>query len=107
MSKYGNIRTEVDGIKFASKREAVRYSQLKLLERAGEIEGLRRQVPYQIEVNGQKVCKYVADAVYYAPAGPLARLVVEDCKGVRTAIYRLKAKLLKAAHGIEIQEVAA
>jgi hypothetical protein len=63
-SKYRNVKTEVDGIKFDSKKEATRYGQLRLLEKAGLIGNLRLQVQYPLIVHGVKVGSYVADFVY-------------------------------------------
>lgn len=100
-AKYRNKKTVVDGIKFDSQREATRYSVLKIMQAAGVISDLRLQVPYVITVNGLKVCKYVADFVYI----DRGREVVEDVKGMKTPTYNLKKKLMKAVHGIEIQEV--
>lgn len=100
--KYRNVPCEVDGFRFDSKREADRWLVLKAMEAAGEIKGLRRQCPVPVEVRGVLVCVYVADFVYLTRAG---REVVEDVKGYRTAIYKLKKKLVRAACGIEIQEV--
>jgi len=98
--KYKNIRTALDGIVFDSQREAKRYGELKLLERAGEISGLQLQPRFPIVINGVKVCTYVADFQYRTPSGP----VTEDVKGMKTPIYNLKKKLVKAVHGIEILE---
>lgn len=100
MSKYGNVRTEVDGIKFHSKREAARYQDLRLLERAGAIKDLRLQVPYSFELNDVKICRYFADFVYKENG----RQVVEDSKGKRTKDYMIKRKLMKAFFAIEILE---
>lgn len=100
-NKYRNKKTVVDGIKFDSQREATRYSVLKIMQAAGVISDLRLQVPYVINVNGLKICKYVADFVYI----DRGREVVEDVKGMKTPTYNLKKKLMKAVHGIEIQEV--
>lgn len=100
-SKYGNVKTEVDGIVFASGKEAMRYGELKMLEGAGEIRELALQVPFRLVVEGDHVCDYVADFVY---RDELGRQVVEDVKGKRTEMYRLKKKLMKACHGIEIVE---
>lgn len=97
--KFGSIETEVDGFKFASKREAKRWGELRLMEKAGQIKKLARQVVYDLTVNGIKVCDYIADFVYEKP-----ELTIEDCKGMRTPVYILKAKLMKAVHGIEILE---
>lgn len=98
--KYGNRRTEVDGVTFDSKAEAARWQQLQLLQRAGEIRNLQRQVSYPIVVNGVKVCIYRADFVYEDECGQ----VVEDVKGMKTPTYNLKKKLMKAVHGIDILE---
>lgn len=112
-SKYGNRRTEVDGIRFDSRREAKRWSELKLLEKAGEIRGLKRQVSFELipeQRAGGKVveraCKYIADFVYFLPI-PFGgmEMVVEDAKGVKTDVYKLKKKLMRYVHGIEIKEV--
>ncbi|MDE2470831.1 MAG: DUF1064 domain-containing protein, partial [Bradyrhizobium sp.] len=82
MSKYANKRT--DG--FASKREAKRAAELKLLERAGQISELQFQVPFEVipKQPGERATKYIADAVYRENG----RTVVEDCKGYRTEVYR-------------------
>lgn len=102
--KFRAIPTTVDGIRFPSKREAKRYQELKLLEKAGEITHLELQVPYEIAVNGQKICKYIADFRYYLWDGQTGKQTVEDCKGYRTPEYRLKKKLMLACHGIEVLE---
>lgn len=99
-SKYRNVKTQVDGRTFDSKKEARRYMELRDEQRAGLITGLRLQVRFPIHVKGRRICAWVADFVYVR-AG---RLVVEDCKGVRTDVYKLKAKLVMAVHGIEILE---
>lgn len=100
--KYGAIKTTVDGITFDSKKEAARYVQLRNMQQRGEIADLEMQVRYRLEVNGLKIADYVADFVYFDAAK--ARPIVEDVKGVRTAVYKLKCKLMEAIHGIEILE---
>lgn len=100
-SKYRAIRTEVDGIVFASKREAKRYQELKMLERVGVISALKLQPRFPIAVNGERICVYVAD-FEYAEKG---KRKIEDAKGVKTPVYRLKKKLVEAQYGIEIEEV--
>jgi hypothetical protein len=100
VNKYRNVRTEVDGIKFASKREAVRYSQLKLLERAGEIRNLLLQPRYPLVVSGQHVCTYVGDFQYDDEG--LGRRITEDAKGVKTKDFIIKAKLFHALYGREV-----
>lgn len=94
--KYGAKRTEVDGISFASRKEARRYSELKLLERAGKIENLRRQVRFALV----QTVVYIADFQYVENG----EVVVEDVKGYRTAEYKKKRRLMIEQHGIEIKE---
>jgi hypothetical protein len=102
-SKYGNKKTVVDGVTFASQKEAQRYGVLKLLERAKDIIELELQPRYPLVVNGVKVCTYVADFRYrYKTSG---QLVVEDVKGMKTPAYKIKKKLLKALTGINVREV--
>ena len=106
MTKYRAKRTEVDGIMFASKKEAARYQELKMLERAGKIERLELQPKFRIEVCGQFICTYVADFKYYEPGGrTVFSMIVEDVKGFKTPVYRLKKKLVEALHAITIEEV--
>jgi hypothetical protein len=101
-SKYNATRTTVDGITFASKREAKRYSELKLLEMAGEIKELVLQPRYPLKVNEQLITTYVADFRYDDCKSK--RSIVEDTKGFRTPEYRIKKKLMLAIYGIEVFE---
>lgn len=101
-NKYGAIRTTVDGHNFHSKREAMRYGELKLLERAGRIRTLKLQPRFSLIVEGVLICTYVADFQY--DEAPLWDLVVEDVKGVRTSTYKIKRALLLATQGIKILE---
>jgi hypothetical protein len=105
LSKYNAQRVEIDGIKFASKREAARYAELKLLQRIGEIVGLECQPRYPLTLNGVKLATYVADFRYKRVASD--EIVVEDVKSKPTItdVYRLKKKLMLALHGIELNEV--
>lgn len=105
-SKYGNIKTEYNGISFMSKREASYAQDLDLSKRAknpkDKVVSYEVQVPYLIEINGKKICKYLADfKVLYADG----HTEVVDVKGFRTDIYKLKKKLVEATYGIEIKEV--
>ena len=103
-SKYGNRRVQVGDLTFDSAKEAKRWGELQFMVKAGEIRNLERQVRFPIIVNGVKVCTYVADHVYDEMAGR----VVEDVKSEFTRkdpVYRLKYKLMKACHGIDIREV--
>lgn len=120
-SKYKAHKTIVDGIEFDSKKEAKRYTELRLLERAGAITDLKRQVRYilipaqrepdSVGKRGGKIkgkllereCSYVADFVYRDVE--TGEWVVEDTKGMRTTDYIIKRKLMLYVHGIKIKEV--
>ena len=103
-SKYHNKWVEVDGIKFPSIKEAERWKTLRLMERAGNIVGLNRQVKIELvpKSNLFRAVYYVADFVYFDKK--TGKTVYEDVKGVRTDVYKLKKKLLYWRHGIEITE---
>lgn len=112
-SKYG-VRHDaegvaartIDGIKFDSKAEAVRYSELKLLQRVKAISGLTLQPKFPCRVMGELVCTYKADFQYvqHTPDGRSDK-IIEDVKGVKTAMYRLKKKLVEAIYKIQVIEV--
>lgn len=103
-NKYGARRTPcAQGHTHASKLEARRCGELHLLQKAGAIERLISQPRYELRVNDELICWYVAD-FEYAHAG-WDEFVTEDCKGVRTAAYRIKAKLFAALYGREVVEV--
>lgn len=108
MSKYNNAK--YNG--YDSKKEAKRAAELKLLEKAGVISHLQEQVVYELIpsqyriVNGKKKCieraiKYIADFQYVENGNT----VVEDAKGFRTDVYRIKKKLMLYFHDIQIKEV--
>lgn len=97
-SKYRAVPTWVDGIRFPSKKEAARYSELKLLERAGQIRNLELQPAFDITINGVKVGTYRADFSYFTDAGR----VVEDTKGMDTRLSKFKRKCVEAARGFKI-----
>lgn len=101
-SKFRAIRNTVDGEAFDSKLEAKRWSILKTLVMAGHVTDLKRQVSYDLTVNGLLICRYVADFTYLLHGVP----VVNDAKGVRTREYRIKKKLMQACHGITILETS-
>jgi len=84
MSKYNAVKTEVDGYVFDSKAEARRYSELKLLEKNGDLQDLTLQPVFHIQINGKKICKYFADFQYYDTVDRV--YIVEDVKGVKTAV---------------------
>lgn len=102
--KYNNRKTTVEGIAFDSKREAARYSELKLLEKAGEITDLELQKRFELvpKQQGERSVVYVADFVYRDSRS--GALVVEDTKGCRTKEYIIKRKLMLYRYGIKITE---
>jgi hypothetical protein len=95
-SKYNAVATIVDGRRFHSKREANRYCELKLMQKAGVITDLQMQVPFFLVIKE----KYIADFVYHEKG----ERVVEDVKGVITSVYRRKRKAMKTQHNIIIRE---
>lgn len=123
MGKYKNKKITVDGEDFDSRKEFHRYRELLLLERAGKITGLRRQVKIELvppqyeptqrysEKTGKRLkdgkkqvergVYYIADFVYSLPDGSM---VVEDVKGMKTPEYIIKRKLMLQVHGIKILE---
>jgi len=97
-SKYNAKRTIVENITFDSQKEANRYQQLKLLQKAGEIGEI--VIQYSFTLPGGII--YRCDFLYYDRNSKA--FVVEDCKGFRTQEYKLKKKLMKECLGIEIME---
>jgi hypothetical protein len=123
MAKYRNKKVTINGITYASIKEARRHQYLMLLEKAGEISNLRFQVPYEVLSNQYEVVErvskngkplkpqkklierkvdYIADFVYTDKTG---KEIVEDSKGVRTKDYVIKRKLMLYMYGIKISEV--
>lgn len=118
-SKYGSKKVTIDGITFDSQKEAKRYRELSLLERAGKVTDLQRQVkfvlipsqyePDTVGVRGgvrrgkllEREVSYVADFSYTKDG----KMIVEDTKGFRTKDYIIKRKLMLYIHGIRIEEV--
>lgn len=124
-SKYGNSKVTIDNITFDSQHEACRYQELKMLLRAGAISDLELQkkyvlIPTQYEPSTKKYtrgahkgenkpgkclekeCTYLADFVY---KDSLGRIIVEDAKGMKTEVYKIKKKLMLYVHGIRVREV--
>lgn len=103
--KYGNVKR--DG--FDSIREAERYQELTWIERSGEISNLRRQVRFELIPSQRdpstgkaiRACEYIADFVYDSNGVQ----VVEDAKGFRTEVYKIKRKLMLQVYGIWVREV--
>ena len=103
INKYRNKKVTFEGMVFDSQKELKRWHELKLLERGKVITDLNRQIPFAIIINGQKICKYLADFTYIENE----RFIVEDVKSEYTRklpVYRLKKKLLKAVLEIDIIE---
>lgn len=104
-NKYNARKVRSPDGTFDSMMEYRRWTQLKLLERAGRISGLRRQVKYEIipKQDGERSECYVADFVYTENGNE----IVEDCKGMRTRDYIIKRKLMLWMYGIKIRETRA
>ncbi len=105
-NKYHAEKVTIDGIPFDSKKEGARYQQLKMLERAGQISNLTLQKVFELSpaaiIHGRKKppLRYIADFVYVEKGQP----VVEDCKGFRDAVYKIKRHLVKNVYGLDILE---
>lgn len=104
-SKYNARKTTVDNIEFDSAKEARRYAELRLLEKAGKIRDLERQKKFEIcaKSKGRRALYYIADFVYWDNEANM--IVVEDVKGYKTPVYNLKKRLVYERYGIEIKEV--
>ena len=102
MSKYNNRRVNSPDGWFDSEREYRRWGELKLLEKAGKIKDLKRQVPYElIPKDGRlRAIKFIADFVYVEKG----KEVVEDSNGYRNRLYMLKWRLMLDRHGIAVLE---
>jgi len=112
-NKYGNVHTEVDGIRFPSKAEARRYSELRLLEKAGEIRDLVCQHPIPLDAyvfagkyagTVRHVANFIVDFRYIVCATEGTEY--EDVKGgASTTMFRLKKRWAETEHGITIKEI--
>jgi len=107
--KYGNKVVRAEGMTFDSVAEYNRWKELRLAQEAGRIENLRHHTVFELDipsdsgVEDQHICDYEADFTYFDTAN--GALVVEDVKGFRTDVYRLKKKLMLALRDIEIKEI--
>lgn len=108
-NKYSNHKIIIDGEKYDSKKEARRHMELILLQRAGEIKNLQRQVKFVLippqKYEGKAVereCAYIADFTYHDAKN--GEYIVEDTKGMKTKDYIIKRKLMLWVHGIRILE---
>lgn len=107
ISKYKNKKVVYKDMKFDSKKEYLRYLVLEDMQRKGEINGLQTQVPFVLvppfQLNGKKYkgIRYIADFVYKKDE----KVIIEDTKGYRTDVYKIKRKLMAYIHKIEIKEV--
>lgn len=107
-SKYKNKKIIYNGIKFDSKRECKRYKELLLLLKANEIKDLQLQKRFVLQdsfkFQGKTIrsITYIADFVYYDKNG---NMIVEDTKGVKTEVYKIKKKMFQKKYGIDIIEI--
>lgn len=117
MNKYRSKKITKDGETFDSLKEYRRFCELCLLERAGKVTDLQRQVKFELlpsqRIDGkvvERACTYVADFVYFEPIyfGDVvigSKKIVEDTKGFKTKDYIIKRKLMLWVHGIKIKEI--
>jgi len=110
VSKYGAIKTVIDGFTFDSKAEARRYTDLLILQRAGKIHNLELQPVFELapkvkiagESRTRPALRFTADFAYDEDG----QQVVEDVKGVVTQAFRIRQHLMKTVHGIDVRVVA-
>ena len=113
-AKYGNKKVEIDGTKFDSKKEAKRYQDLLLMQRAGEISELELQPKFELvkgvkfsgDAKAKPAVRYFADFAYTDIK--TGQRIVEDVKSPATKknpAYRMKKHMMLAIHGVEIKEV--
>lgn len=96
--KFKAKPTTIDSISFASKKEAARYTQLKLLQTSGKVLFFLMQVPFHLTGG----VKYVCDFVVFWQDG---EVTIEDVKGVKTDLYKLKKKQVEELYPIKITEI--
>jgi hypothetical protein len=105
-NRYFAKKVVVDDILFDSIGQSQRYGELKILQAGGKIKNLVCEPAYSIDINGHHICIFSPDFKYTDVT--TGQEVVEDFKSPATAkdpVYRLKKKLLRACHGIEVKEV--
>ena len=96
--KFHAVRTELDGIKFASRKEAFRYGALKLAQKTGAVLFFLRQVPFHLAGGVKYVCDFM---VFWADG----TVTIEDVKGMKTPTYKAKKRMVEATYPIKITEV--
>lgn len=105
-SKYNNVKVRWNDMWFDSIYEMNAAKNLESMRKAknkrDRVVDVQYQVKFRIVVNKAKICDYIADFVVEFADG---RVEVIDAKGMRTSVYRLKQKMMKAVHGIDIVEM--
>lgn len=104
-TKYKNKIQTIENIKFHSRKEASRYTDLKIMERMNLIKDLRLQVSYKfpIKYDSNRAITYIADFVYYDLQEK--KEIVEDVKGFKTDVYKIKKALMQHFYEITIKEI--
>jgi len=102
-SKYKSKPVWLDGRRFASKHERDVYARLKLRAEIGDISDLKLQFRYPLKVEGVVIGHYVADFVFWDHTKKCLRVL--DAKGFKTELYKWKKRHMKAAYGLDIEEV--
>lgn len=98
MSKYRNVRTAVGDRTFASAKEAKRYTELRYAKMSGDCLWFLQQVPFHVQAG----IKYVADFVVFWKDG---KITIEDTKGFKTEVYKIKKKMVESCYPIKITEI--
>jgi hypothetical protein len=109
-SKFSNIKSEIDGYKFDSKKESEFYGSLKIKKQAGLIKDFKMQVPYEIIVNNIRIANYFLDFLVENNDGTIEYI---DIKGkdkktnkfIKTGVFALKKRLVEAIYGIKISMI--
>lgn len=108
-SKYRNKPTVVDGIRWASKKQALRYRELRMLESIGMIRNLKWEQTFALKVRDILICKYRADFVYEELVDSAWYEIVEDVEGQRDGnpyrLFKIKAALMLGLLNIVVREV--
>lgn len=103
--KYNNTKIKIDGITFDSLKESQRYEELKLMQKAGDIEDLVCHPKFPIFINGKKICSVLLDFSYFLVSRQ--ETIFEDVKsaGTATSVSKLKKRMVEAEHNIKVDWV--
>jgi hypothetical protein len=104
-NKFNAVKTEVDGERFDSKREAAVFAEHRILERAGQIKHLRSHPKFEIAVNGLFIENYTADMSYFDMQNRLHVIDVKSPATAKTRDFKRTCRLMRAVHGITVEVI--